>query len=62
MSDTGSGSSGGVGCFGVVMIVFLTLKLSGVIDWSWWWVMAPVWVPASLALLLLGFLGVIHDR
>ena len=29
---------------GAVFIVFLVLKLTGVIDWSWWWVTAPLWV------------------
>ncbi|WP_280350418.1 hypothetical protein [Nocardia abscessus] len=29
----------------VLFFVFLTLKLTGVIDWSWWWVTAPLWIP-----------------
>lgn len=36
-------SSGGVGFFGLLFIVFLVLKLTNVIDWSWWWVTAPLW-------------------
>ena len=38
-----SSSSGGIGFFGLLAIVFITLKLTGVIDWSWWWVTAPLW-------------------
>ena len=37
--------SGGVGFFGLLGIVFITLKLCGVIDWEWWLVLAPIWVP-----------------
>lgn len=45
-----SSSSGGIGFFGLLAIVFITLKLTGVIDWSWWWVTAPLWgVSAVLA-------------
>lgn len=53
MSDT-SNSSGGIGLFGATFIVFLVLKLTHVIDWSWWWVTAPLWIPASLGILLAG--------
>lgn len=37
-------NSGGISFFGLLGIVFITLKLCGVIDWSWWWVTAPLWV------------------
>jgi len=36
-----------------VFLIFLTLKLCGVIDWSWWWVTAPLWLPFVLGLVLL---------
>ena len=35
--------SSGIGLGGAVFIVFLVLKLTGHIDWSWWWVTAPLW-------------------
>jgi hypothetical protein len=35
--------TGRIRLFGVLGIVFITLKLCGVIDWSWWWVSAPIW-------------------
>lgn len=41
-------SGGGVSFCGVLAIVFITLKLLKVIDWSWVWVLAPVWIPAAL--------------
>ena len=44
MSESKSaGSSGGTGVLGLLGVVFVTLKLCGVIDWSWWWVTAPFW-------------------
>lgn len=49
--------SGGVGVLGLLGIVFVVLKLTGFITWSWWWVTAPFWGPLALALIL-GFLAV----
>ncbi len=43
MSDSGS-SSGGIGICGLLGILFVGLKLGGVIDWSWWWVICPFWI------------------
>jgi len=51
MSDT-SNSSGGIGVAGLLGVVFVTLKLTHTIDWSWWWVTAPFWGPAALVLAL----------
>lgn len=45
-------SSGGVGLGSLLFIVFLVLKLTDYIDWSWWWVTAPLWVPVGLVLLI----------
>lgn len=36
----------------VVFIVFLTLKLAGVISWSWWWVTSPLWIVAAIVIIL----------
>ncbi len=54
MSDSSS-SSGGIGITGAVFIVFLVLKLCGVIDWSWWWVLSPLWISLALALVVIAF-------
>ena len=35
----------GIGFCEVLFFIFLTLKLMKVIDWSWWWVTAPLWAP-----------------
>ncbi len=40
-----SSSSSGIGLTGVLFVVFLVLKLTGNIDWSWLWVTSPLWIP-----------------
>ncbi len=50
--------SNGIG-FGVILfLIFMTLKLTGNIDWSWWWVTSPLWIP-FVAAVILGIVGVI---
>lgn len=41
-------SSGGIGFTGLLAIVFIILKLTGVIAWSWVWVLAPLWLPIAI--------------
>ena len=43
-------SSGGIGFCGLLTIIFITLKLTNYIAWSWWWVLAPLWIPTALVL------------
>ena len=38
--------------FGILGLIFITLKLTGHITWSWLWVLAPFWIPLSIVLLL----------
>jgi hypothetical protein len=52
--SSSSSSSGGIGFFGLLAIVFITLKLCHVIDWSWWLVLAPIWGPIAVVLLICG--------
>lgn len=40
-----STQSGGIGICGLLTVAFIVLKLCHVIDWSWWWVLGPVWIP-----------------
>ena len=51
MSDTND-RSGGIGFCGLLTIVFIVLRLTNVIDWDWWWVLAPLWVPLAIVLLV----------
>ena len=45
-------SSSGVGFCGILTAVFVALKLAGLIDWSWWWVLSPLWIDFILAILI----------
>jgi membrane protein YdbS with pleckstrin-like domain len=52
-------SSSGIGFSGLLTIVFIVLKLIGKIDWSWWWVLSPIWISISLVLIfLIGAVGI----
>ena len=46
----GNSSSGGIGISGLLGVVFVVLKLCGVIEWSWWWVTAPFWGGIALVM------------
>lgn len=35
-----------------LLVVFIVLKLTGNINWSWWWVLSPIWIPFIIALVL----------
>lgn len=59
MSKQNSSSrSGGIGILGLLGIVFVTLKLCGVINWSWWYVTMPFWGGIALlfAIIAIAFL------
>lgn len=45
-------NSGGIGFVGLLTILFIGLKLTGYIDWSWWWVLSPIWVTISVVSLI----------
>lgn len=47
-----SSGSSGIGLGTILFIVFLILKLTGSIDWSWWWVTSPLWIPVGLIIVL----------
>lgn len=51
--SSSSSSSGGIGFVGLLQILFIGLKLTGYINWSWWWVMSPFIISTSLILLIL---------
>lgn len=46
-----SSSSNGIGLGGALLLIFITLKLTGNIDCSWWWVLSPIWIPLGLFLI-----------
>ena len=46
-------NTSGVGFLGLLTLLFIGLKLTGYITWSWIWILSPLWVPISITLLLL---------
>ena len=42
----------------MLFIVFLILKLTNTINWSWWWVTAPLWIPLGFVIIALVILGI----
>lgn len=48
-----STSAGDIGIFGFLGLMFVGLKLTHYIDWSWWWVTAPFWIPAAAVIVFL---------
>ena len=51
--------SGGIGFSGLLTIVFIVLKLCGVINWSWVWVLSPLWISFGLGIILITILFII---
>ena len=51
MSSNNNSSSAGIGFWGVLTIAFIVLRLTKTIAWSWWWVLAPIWIPAAIAII-----------
>jgi hypothetical protein len=58
MSDNSSSSSG-VGFLGLLQLLFIALKLTNVIAWSWWWVFAPTWIGFLLFVLIMVIVAII---
>lgn len=57
MSD--NKSSSGIGFTGLLTIVFITLKLLKVIDWSWWWVLSPIWITTIIVITVISIIALI---
>lgn len=55
-NQTSSSSTSGIGFTGLLAIVFITLKLLGIITWSWLWVLAPLWIPFIILMLVFAVL------
>lgn len=48
----------GPGVLSILLVAFIVLKLCGVITWSWLWVLAPLWIPIALVLVILLIVGI----
>lgn len=53
MSNTKVNVNNGVGVSSLLGILFITLKLTNIIQWSWWWVLAPFWIPTAFLVMSL---------
>ena len=53
-----SAASSGIGFRGLLTVLFIALKLTGYIGWSWWWILAPLWAPYAVAVVVLGGISV----
>lgn len=46
----------------VLFLVFMVLKLCNIIDWSWWWVSAPIWAPIILLIIVLVIVFILNVK
>ncbi len=60
--DNGQIMYSGISFYGVLQIAFIVLKLCGAIDWSWWWVLAPMWVTAIAWIVVLAVAIIAYKR
>lgn len=62
MNKNSSGAT--IGLLDVLAVVFIVLKLCGVINWSWVWVLAPIWIQVLLIVVVVIIAGAIesHNR
>ena len=57
--STNISTNGGIGFLGALTILFIALKLTNVIDWSWWWVLAPLWIPVAVVLGIIVIIAIV---
>lgn len=55
-------SGGGVSFAGLLTVAFIVLKLCGIINWSWVWVLAPIWISAIIVVIILIVLFVTEKK
>ena len=65
MSNSSSSSSG-IGFVGLLTVLFIGLKLTGYVTWSWLWVLSPLWISflfwITVVLGVLGFIGYMESK
>ncbi len=54
--------SGGISFSSLLTILFITLKLTNTIDWSWWWVLSPILIPIIIAIPLILLLVYLYGK
>ena len=58
-NERGAVSSSGIGFAGLLTVLFVGLKLGGVITWPWLWVLSPLWISIALTIIILIIIAVI---
>ena len=53
-------TNGGIGLASLLFVAFLVLKLTGHIDWSWWWVTSPLWISVGFFVLILLVVALVY--
>ena len=51
MSEINNGNSDGI-FISLLSVLFIGLKLTGYVTWSWWWVLSPLWIPFVLIVII----------
>ena len=59
MARSSTTITGGLGLCQLLTVLFVALKLCDKIDWSWWWVLSPLWLPWAIALAVMGTIGTV---
>lgn len=54
-----SSSSSGIGFTGLLAVAFIVLKLTGFINWTWFWVLSPIWMPIVVFIVILVIIGIV---
>jgi hypothetical protein len=55
-------TNGGISLNMILFLIFLVLKLTGHIDWSWWWVTSPLWIGALLFIIIVIVIQAIFNK
>lgn len=62
MGNNGNEVKGGIGLSEVLLVLFITLKLCGVIHWPWLWVLAPLWIPLAIVVLIIVIVVIFYGK
>jgi hypothetical protein len=54
-------NSNGIGIGTILFLIFMVLKLTNYINWSWWWVTAPLWIPIGI-IGVVTFLAIVYFK
>lgn len=52
-------NSGGITFLGLLTLIFVYLRLTEEIDWSWWWVLSPIWIPLAVFVVLVAIVALV---